>query len=122
DLDRVERSGQSDRKAREGRDELIDLQTELRSMRSQLLEIARLPYKPNLDDGVVINASPLWSLFSYKPWQGELKECWEGLKAGKYEWSHMAYTLWPERVREVCRKNKSIAISHGLEHMYEAKE
>lgn len=32
--------------------------------------------------------------------------------------SHIAYVLWPERVREVCKTDKSIAIAHGLEHLY----
>ena len=29
---------------------------ELRELREELLRIAALPYKPNLDDGVIINA------------------------------------------------------------------
>ena len=29
----------------------------------------------------------------------------------------MAYTIWPNRVKEVCKKDRSIAIAHGLEHL-----
>jgi hypothetical protein len=29
----------------------------------------------------------------------------------------MAY--WPDRVREKCRRDKSLAIAHGLEDLYE---
>jgi hypothetical protein len=122
DLDRLNRSEQINSRAREQRDDLLDLQTELKSMRSQLLDIARLPYKPNLNDGVLINAAPLRPLFRYKPWQVELKKCWEDLKRGEYDWSHMAYNIWPDRIRQVCRKDKSIAIAHGLEDLYEEKE
>ena len=25
---------------------------------------------------------------------------------------------WPERVREKCKTDKSLAIAHGLEHLY----
>jgi hypothetical protein len=33
----------------------------------------------------------------------------------------MAYTIWPDRVREVSRTDRSIAIAHGLEDLCEFK-
>ena len=43
------------------------------------------------------------------------------LEAGEYDWAHMAYTLWPGRVREVCKHDRSIAIAHGLEELCEVE-
>jgi hypothetical protein len=33
----------------------------------------------------------------------------------------LAYTLWPDRVREVCKHDRSIAIAHGLEELCEVE-
>ena len=33
----------------------------------------------------------------------------------------MALNIWPERVREVCRRDRSIAIAHGLESLCEVE-
>ena len=49
----------------------------------------------------------------------DTEKVWKKLEAGEYDWAHMAYTLWPERVREVCRHDRSIAIAHGLEELCE---
>jgi hypothetical protein len=48
----------------------------------------------------------------------DLKETWEKLEKGDYDWAHLAYTLWPTRVREKCKTDKSLAIAHGLEELY----
>ena len=122
DLERLSRSEHIDRNKRERQDNLLELKAELKSMRSQLLDIARLPYKPNLFDGVLINASPLWPMCRHKAWQNELKTCWEDLRKGEYDWSHMAYNIWPDRVRNACSEDRSLAIAHGLEDLYQKKE
>ena len=83
------------------------------------MRVAKLPYKPNLNDGVLITASPLWKLFRLKKWQNDLKACWEKLEAGDYDWAHLAYSIWPDRVREKCKTDRSIAIAHDLEHLCE---
>ena len=75
-------------------------------------------WKPNLNDGVEITAAPLWKLFQHKPWQKRLKETWQKLEAGEYDWAHLAYSIWPERVREKCKSDKSLAIAHDLESLY----
>jgi hypothetical protein len=90
---------------------------ELTELRDTLLKLAPA-YKPNRDDGVQISAAPLWPLFRHKPWQKVLKETWAKLEKGDYDWAHLAMTYWPERVRDKCRTDKSLAITHGLDHLY----
>jgi hypothetical protein len=112
----------SGREASELRDKWQEARTffgELQDFRQELLRIAQLPYKPNLNDGVIINAAPLHRLFRLRQWAQEAKKCWDSLEKGEYDWAHLAYTIWPNRVREVCRHDRSIAIAHGLEELYE---
>ncbi|KVL48436.1 hypothetical protein [Burkholderia territorii] len=90
---------------------------ELIELRDTLLKLAPT-YKPNHDDGVQISAAPLWSLFRHKPWQKVLKDTWTKLEKGAYDWAQLAMNYWPERVREKCKTDKSLAIAHGLEHLY----
>jgi hypothetical protein len=107
------------------RDQLDQVQgflAELREFREELLRIAGLPYKPNLNDGVIINAAPLHRLFGLRKWAKDTEAVWRKLEKGEYDWAHMAYTLWPERVQEVCKHDRSIAIAHGLEELCEVPE
>lgn len=90
---------------------------ELIELRDTLLKLAP-SYKPNHDDGVQISAAPLWPLFRHKPWQKVLKDTWAKLEKGDYDWAHLAMNYWPERVREKCKADKSLAIAHGLENLY----
>ncbi len=99
--------------------ELVGLRDELRELRAELLRVAELPYRPNLDDGVQITAAPLWALFRHRPWRNVLRDTWKKLERGDYDWAHLAYAIWPERVRERCRKDRSLAIAHGLEDLCE---
>ncbi|MEH2451335.1 Eco57I restriction-modification methylase domain-containing protein [Nostoc sp.] len=94
--------------------------SELQDMKQELLRVAQLPYKPNLNDGAIITAAPLHRLFGLRQWAQETKKCWESLEKGEYDWAHLAYTIWTDRVREVCKRDKSIAIAHGLEEVYQA--
>ena len=93
------------------------LELELIELRDTLLQIAPA-YHPNLDDGVQITAAPLWRLFRHAPWQKLLKETWAKLEKGDYDWAHLALAYWPERVREKCKADKSLAIAHDLEGLY----
>jgi hypothetical protein len=92
---------------------------ELRHLREELLRIAALPFKPDHNDGVLINAAPFHGLFRLRHWATETEECWKKLANGEFDWSHLAHTMWPDRVREVCRKDRSVAIAHGLEELVE---
>ena len=120
--DRIEREleAASGRKATGLRDQLDEARSfgsELRQLRQELLRIAGLPYRPNLNDGVIINAAPLHTLFRLRSWAKDTATVWKKLEKGRYDWAHLAYTLWPERVREVCGRDRSIAIVHGLEDL-----
>jgi len=46
------------------------------------------------------------------------KTTWTKLQKGDYDWAHLAMSYWPERVREKCKTDKSLAIAHGLESLY----
>ena len=96
---------------------LQTFEQELTDLRDTLLKIAPT-YQPNHDDGVQITAAPLWPLFRHKPWQKVLKDTWTKLEKGDYDWAHLAMAYWPERVREKCKTDKSLAIAHGLDELY----
>jgi hypothetical protein len=100
---------------------LQTFEQELTDLHDTLLKIAPT-YQPNHDDGVQITAAPLWQLFRHKPWQKELKDTWTKLEKGNYDWAHLAMAYWPERVREKCKTEKSFAIAHRLEDLYEEPE
>ncbi|MCG7876673.1 MAG: BREX-1 system adenine-specific DNA-methyltransferase PglX [Candidatus Thiodiazotropha endolucinida] len=91
-----------------------DLAQELADLRDALLAIAP-KYSPNHDDGVQITAAPLWQLFRHKPWQKVLKDTWEKLEQGDYDWAHLAMNYWPERVLRKCHQDRSLAIAHDVE-------
>ena len=97
--------------------ELVELRNEIVALRTELERVIALPWRPNLNDGVLIVASPLWRLFRLGKWQKDLKACWESLAAGEYDWAHLAYAIWPDRVREKCRTDRSLAIAHNLEEL-----
>ncbi len=90
---------------------------ELVELRDTFLALAPT-YRPNLNDGVQISAAPLWQMFRHKPWQKVLKDTWGKLEKGSYDWAHLAMNYWPERVREKCKTDKSLAIAHGLDDLY----
>jgi hypothetical protein len=93
---------------------LSDLEAELKDFRDELLRLAKF-WKPNLNDGVQITAAPLWSLFRDKAWQKKLKQTWQSLEKGDYDWAHLAGSIWPERVLRKCHEDRSLAIAHGVE-------
>jgi hypothetical protein len=113
---RVKGSGRS-RDEEKQYETLQTFEQELTDLRDTLLKIAPT-YQPNHDDGVQITAAPLWPLFRHKAWQKVLKDTWTKLEKGDYDWAHLAMAYWPERVREKCKADKSLAIAHGLEDLY----
>jgi hypothetical protein len=90
---------------------------ELREFRTEIAQVAPL-WNPDLNDGVIINFAPLWRLIAHRPWQKDVKECWEALRAGRYDWAHVAMHLWPERVVPQCQTDRSFAIAHGLDAVF----
>ena len=97
--------------------QLIDLEAELKDFRDELLRLAKF-WKPNLNDGVQITAAPLWKLFQHKAWQKKLKETWNKLEEGEYDWAHLAGSVWPERVLRKCHQDRSLAIAHDVEDIF----
>ena len=100
---------------------LQDFEHELEDMKKEIKSVASLPYKPNHDDGVLITAAPLYKLFRHAKWRKSTEECWKSLEIGEYDWAHLAYSIWPERVAKKCKKDYSMAIAHGLENICENK-
>jgi len=117
---RKEAAGSSGREAKQIEKE-IDRQeqfvSELKDFEERLRRVANLHLDFDLNDGVILNMAPLWELV---PWN-EPKKYWEELQEGKYDWAHIAYQLWPERVEEACKKDRSIAIAHGREDLCEVE-
>ena len=102
----------SQRKAIDAQESFVD---ELLVFRDELRRVAPL-WAPELDDGVVINASFLHRLFAHtRSWQTECEKHWKKLQAGEYDWAHLAMRLWPERVVPKCAEDRSLAIAHDLE-------
>jgi hypothetical protein len=69
-------------------------------------------WAPEVDDGVLINLAPLWTLLP--SWSVEPKQCWQALERGDYDWSHTAMRYWPDRVLAKCQTNLSYALAHGV--------
>lgn len=94
-----------------------DLVEDLRTLTDELTRVAPL-FRPNLNDGVILNCAPLWRLMSLPKWQKDCKAAWDSLVNGDYDWSHLALHLWPDRVIPKCATDRSLAIAHGLEEIF----
>jgi hypothetical protein len=91
---------------------------ELQALKTEIARVAPL-WRPNLDDGVILNFAPLWRLVPQsRSWQGECKKAWDKLVSGDYDWAHLAMHLWPERLVPKCIDDRSLAIAHGLEGVF----
>lgn len=112
-------SNKSNRSSSEEKEltKLTDLQSELKDFRDELLRLAKI-WKPNLNDGVQITAAPLWKLFQHTAWQKKLKQTWEKLEEGEYDWAHLAASIWPDRVLRKCHQDRSLAIAHDVEDIF----
>lgn len=95
-------------------DNTSNLVGELERFRDEVLRLSKV-WLPNLNDGVQITAAPLWRLFQHKAWQKKLKQTWEKLEEGEYDWAHLAFSTWPERVLKKCHEDRSLAIAHDVE-------
>jgi hypothetical protein len=90
---------------------LSDILDDVQEFSKRLNTIIQRGYTPHIDDGVFINAAPLWEIL---PSWTDTKKAWKDLEEGKYYWAHQAMDHWPDRVKEKCETNKSFAIAHGL--------
>ena len=93
---------------------------ELRDLREELLRIAALPYKPDLNDGVIINAAPFHGLFRLRSGPRIRRTAGRSspraISTGRIGLHDMA------RPRpEGLRTDRSIAIAHGLEDLCEVE-
>ncbi len=114
-------SGRARQRARKEAEALLARLEDLATFADSLERVLKRGYEPDLDDGVLINLAPLYELV---PWprkkkvagrsMSELEAVWRALEAGEYDWAHMAMRYWPERVREKAKRDKSLAIAHGL--------
>lgn len=102
--------------------DLQELSDELMDMRMEVERIIKLPYIPRHDDGVQISAAALWKLFRLPRWHKDLKACWEELQRGDFDWAHIALSIWPDRVKNRCKGDRSIAIAHNLQELCEVKQ
>ena len=87
---------------------------ELNVFKDEVLRLTKF-WQPDLNDGVMITAAPLWRLFQHKAWQKKLKQTWEKLEEGEYDWAHLAFSTWPERVLKKSHGDRSLAIAHDVE-------
>jgi hypothetical protein len=75
-------------------------------------------WAPEFDDGVLLNAAPLYRLTP--AWKRadaklDLSKVWKALKDGEYPWAKTAMRYWPRETLAACKDNKSYRIAHGLE-------
>ncbi len=76
-------------------------------------------YAPVLDDGVRVNAAPLWPLLA--PQWKDPRTWWRQLVAGgkqNADWAHLAMRYWPARVDAKCQRDPSLAVAHGCFYKY----
>ena len=121
EIKKLESNANLDNQGRKELQACHELIHELQDLEKELLKVAALPYKPNHDDGVLISAAPLCHLFRHSKWKKATEECWTALQKGEHDWSQMAMAIWPNRVRDKCQKDMSLAINHGLETLCEVK-
>jgi hypothetical protein len=100
-----------ERKAAKELDRMLDLADDLGKFILNLKAIAERGYTPQIDDGVLLNATPLHEVLPSWP---DTRAAWKELEEGKYDWAYQAMAYWPDRVRAACLTNKSFAIAHGL--------
>jgi hypothetical protein len=78
----------------------------------------------NHDDGrrAALGRAPIHFAFRLAKWRDLLKTTWDELNRGDYDWAHLAMHLRLAEVLEKCKSDRSLAIAHGREDLYEAKD
>ena len=75
-------------------------------------------YAPDINDGVMINAAPLYELIPWPNRKGgvsELEYTWNEVSTGELEWPCMAMHYLPDLIGDLSADDPSLAIAHGLE-------
>jgi type I restriction-modification system DNA methylase subunit len=114
------------RKAQEAAEELSDLealQQAIDATNSESIvdadgQPATARWVPEFDDGVLLNAAPLYRLTpAWKKADAklDLSKVWKALNDGEYPWAKTAMRYWPRETLAACKDNKSYRIAHGLE-------
>lgn len=85
--------------------------SELTVLREKLQQLADT-FQVHFDDGVAINAVRFMQLIQNKEWLKKLEKTKSNLEDGKLDWSETAADLYPERVKEACKKSPSIRLAH----------
>ena len=86
--------------------------SELTVLREKLQQLANT-YQVQFDDGVAINAVRFMPLIQSKDWLKKLEKTKTALEKGELDWSETAADLYPERVKEACKKNSSVRLAHA---------
>ncbi|MBI3933073.1 MAG: SAM-dependent methyltransferase, partial [Acidobacteria bacterium] len=111
EAERVERGARERRALNKEADEAEKLLADLEEFARRLKAITERGYDPDINDGVILNMAPLREVIP--SWSKEPQKYWDGLARGDYDWAHIAMKHWPERVRQKCRTDKSLAVAHG---------
>ena len=77
---------------------LSDTLDDVQEFAERLKRITERGYTPHIDDGVLLNAAPLWEIL---PAWKDVEKAWEELEAGDYDWAQQAMEYWPDRVKKV---------------------
>ena len=105
------------RKGRAAQESFVD---ELSRLYEEIARVAPL-WRPDINDGAILSYGPLWRMIAYRPWQKSVREVWDELCEGKYDWARLAMHLWPERVVPKCATDPSMAIAHDLDEVFWAQ-
>ena len=114
------------RKVQEAAEELSDLEALQQAIDATNAEHAvnaggqpaTARWVPEFDDGVLLNAAPLYRLtpaWKRADTKLDLSKVWKALKDGDYPWAKTSMRYWPRETLAACKNNKSYRIAHGLE-------
>ena len=100
----------------------LDLEImERAALGAQLQSVLDWGYVPHPDDGFVVTAGPLSFAFRLPKWRDLLATAWNELETGELDWAHLAMVRRPREVLAKCVTDRSLAIAHGREDLFEAQ-
>ena len=90
--------------------ELFDETLDMVNFRDSINKLVAQGLEFDIDDGIAVNIAPFKDII---PWN-EAQKYWWALESGECDWSRLAMKYWPERVKQKCKNDKSLAIAHGM--------